>query len=110
MLRFLNFRWFLILLVLGVVQTSYTLNLISFTIETDKIMQPNTFDFTYAEIERLKLKMQLYEVEAILGRGTRIAESIDKTSYFWQMYREQRLICYFNQNGELIGFQQQRIN
>ncbi len=59
-----------------------------------------------AEIERLKPGMSLFEVEAILGRGTKIEQSIDSITYKWENSDKTYLTCIFDSKNKLLKLHQ----
>ena len=61
--------------------------------------------FNRAEYERLKVGMELFEVEAILGRGTEIAQSTKSKTFIWENFDKSKIIIIFEDN-KLIKKQQ----
>lgn len=61
--------------------------------------------FSRAEYERLKVGMELFEVEAILGRGNEIEQSMMHRRFIWENFDKSKIIIIFEDN-KLIKKQQ----
>lgn len=92
---------------IGATYFSYTKGIKENSSQYDEISDANNHNnFTYAEIERLKLEMYLFQVEAILGRGVKIEQSTNSKTYQWYNSNGAWLICKFDNKGQLLSFQQ----